>query len=280
MAEQEKIDLGLRSVDVERKDFTLKDLSRNIDETLSNPPQSPIEAARWMGGIIDQMVSFSDGGAGSVSSALSSIIPGVGAILPAISGIVGLFSGASMPSFEEVTLKALGQLSSQISAGFADLKATFKADLEAHSRLVIDTVLQGIDTAQLEVSAVNVFRALNEIDIIDDLITAQKQDFDMIMQDLEDDASAVLEDLDEQAQAMRDALEAEYKQYSEMSFTMLSPFFACVAKKIEHEENDSGLSFQARSTESTAGGGNSVLVIGGAAAAVAALLLFGKDRKK
>jgi hypothetical protein len=131
---------------------TIEDAQVEIVNFSKNPPQTPFEMAKYMANLT--------GIGATVTTAISSIFPLAGSILPILSGIFDAFS--SGPSLGQVMLDAINGLSKQISAMADDLKKAFDLKIDLSTQKTIDVVLTGISDSAKEQSAVDVFNSYNQ----------------------------------------------------------------------------------------------------------------------
>lgn len=143
---------------------TVDQAAKFTADFVNNPPQTPLDVVRVAASAFDA--------SGVVGQGLALAFPLVGSVLPALTGILSLFSGSG-PSIGEITLTAIAQVSEQIQKGFQAVTDTLSKVTELQAQRTIDTVLSGVTELAREQSAVEVYKTFSASAILDQ-VEAQK----------------------------------------------------------------------------------------------------------
>lgn len=261
------------TVTTQPKITDIKSAQAEMTDFVKNPPSSP-------GAAVYKMADMLGVGA-TVQTAVTSIFPVAGALMPAISDLLSAFSSA--PSIGEVMLSAVNALSVQISEGFKNLENALRIEIEAQADRTIDVVLSGASELAKEQSAALVFENYNVAAAADALREQKAKAYKVAMQDIYNLRKSALEKLQGQLQQVQQELENQYQN----ALQQVRAIIASIAPQILDALNSYLAQFEQQESralpvesvlpgESAARGSNGMLLIllGGAA-----LFLIGSKKR-
>jgi hypothetical protein len=133
---------------------TIQGAATELKNFVRNPPQNPIEALKV----------FSDlsGASGAITGALTAAFPVAGVAFGAVMGIIDLFM-SSGPSIEEVQIDIMQKSFKQLGEQLNSLQDNLANSITNARELTTSSILSGIDEAQREASAADVFKSVNAV---------------------------------------------------------------------------------------------------------------------
>lgn len=252
-----------------------------MTDYIKNPPTSPIEAVK----------KFADvtGVSGTLTTALSSIIPGASFIMPALSGILSLF-GSGVPSIGELTLNAISDLSKQVSAVAQELKKALTAEIEVSAQKTIDIVLAGQTEIAQQQSAAAVLTSAIQASILDDAERIKNNQYADFLAESQKAQEQAISDLTKMVNDTQKAINAFYDNQLADVIAQLSaligPFLDLFQSYLDKKNAPVPVQSRAIATpaavapgslpDSGAGSNSMILIIAG----IALLIVISQKKKK
>lgn len=252
---------------------TVEAAAAEIKDFARNPPQTPGEAVYRFANMV--------GVSGSVSAALNMVVPFAG---PAITMLSDLFLGlGSGPSMGEITLKAIGELSRQLSDVARILDERISAKVTEQAQRTIDVVLSGVDEIAREQSAVSVFRELNRMSVQEALRAEREQIYNTYLQQLNQLREQKLLEITTALEAARAKVQAQYDAAMARALQIIGqvlPLLEATLSDYLRQQQADGItarSVQERQDNATGGGSSTGLILAGLA--VGGIALYATRKK-
>jgi len=245
--------------------------AETMRDFVKNPPQDPAQAVLRFAEIINPSAS--------VGSAIRDFFP---AASIAVSLLSDLFGGFSAPSIGQLTLKAISDLSSQLSKGLATLEKNITREVFEQSQRTIDVVLSGVDEIARQQSATIVFTELSARAIADTVRVETASMYEGAQAKLVELRQLKLNQLQEELESARASMLSQYQAALNKALGMveaLAPLILAALDSVTVPEPSAqpGMSARALPSERTDAENLPLMALGLGGLAALALLL---NRKK
>lgn len=262
------------AVTVDPKVKNAEQAADTMRDFVKNPPQDPAQAVLRFAEILNPSAS--------VGAAIKDFFP---AASIAVSLLSDLFGGIGAPSIGQLTLKAISDLSAQLSKGLATLEKNITREVFEQSQRTIDVVLSGVDEVARQQSATIVFTELGARAIADtvrlesaamyesaqaQLVELRRNKLDQIQSDLESARAALMDQYQaalKKALAMVDALAP-----------MILAALESVTQQAEQPQTEPGISARSLPSSGDDAANVPLMVLGLGGLAALALLYNSKKR--
>lgn len=231
-------------ITVDSKIKTVEDGKAFIVDFAKNPPKTPLSAVK--------MFSDATGVTGSLTGALSAVIPGFSFVLPAVSGILSLFGDGS-PSIGEVTLDAIKNLSGQLNKVAEQLQTALTEEIKESAQKTIEIVLAGQTEIAKQQSAISVISSIIHEDILDKVAAEKNEAYTLFLAETKTLQENTINDLRNMVLASQKSIDIYYdSQMSEILRSLadlIAPFMDLFDEFLVAEKEKADMPVQSRAVQ-------------------------------
>lgn len=202
-----------------------EDAKKWMKDFISHPPDTPFEAVKMFADV--------SGIGGTVTAGLAAAVPGIGMVLPMLSGILDLFGGGG-PSIGQITLEAIANLGKQLNAVAERLQKALTFEIEKSAQKVIDVVIQGQTEIAREQSAALAMASAIEASILDEAAAQKNEIYAQFLAETEAAQTEAMQNLQAMLAKAQETVnqyyDTELAQIVAMLAELVGPFLAELEK--------------------------------------------------